>query len=227
MLRITQRETVVCAATEDIAAARGRFERDGYTKIPGLLEPSLQAAVLEAIDGTELTPRVHEGIGVEVCAPSGAVSGVLEFLFNDRAMLAAISRLTGCPPIGCFEGRVYRLVPGGGHYDSWHSDVGDDRLVALSLNLGREPFEGGALEIRRADSPTPIASVENRTPGDAVLFRIDPAFRHRVATVTGHVPRTAWAGWFRARPDFRDLLAAKLRGATTGTGPVRLRTPTT
>jgi Rps23 Pro-64 3,4-dihydroxylase Tpa1-like proline 4-hydroxylase len=104
------------------------------------------------------------------------------------------------------------LNPVSGHYDSWHSDVGQDRLVALSLNLGREPFEGGLLQIRRADSPEIIAEIANRATGDAVIFRIDPSLRHRVGPVEGHVPRTAYAGWFRSRPDFRVLLGERLRG---------------
>src|SRR5207253_326319 len=114
---------------------------------------------------------------------------------------------------GCFEGRVYRLSPGTGHYDSWHNDVGEDRLVAMSINLGRTPFQGGLLQIRRADSPALVREVANPTPGDAVIFRIDPAYCHRVGPVTGSVARTACAGWFRARPDFQTLLAEKLASA--------------
>jgi hypothetical protein len=211
MIQITQRQTVVQGSNRELTAARKRFQCDGHMKLTGLLEPSLLAAVLNAIDRTNFDLRLHDGIGLEMCAPSGAVSGVLEFVLNDPDLFTAISQMTGCGPIGCFEGRVYRMVPGTEHYDSWHSDVGQNRLLALSINLGREPFEGGVLQIRRAESPDILAEVENRTAGDAVLFQINPAFRHRVGLVAGQVPRTAYAGWFRSRPDFRELLALKLR----------------
>ena len=121
-----------------------------------------------------------------------------------------VAQLTGCAAIGCYEGRVYRMLPGTGHYDSWHSDVGQDRLVAMSVNLGREPFDGGVLQIRRADSPDILAEVENRVVGDAVIFRVDPAYRHRVGPLRGSGSRTAYAGWFRAQPDYRVLLRERL-----------------
>ncbi len=219
MIQITQRATIVAASGGRLAALRERFARDGYVKLPGFLSPGLLAAVLAAVDRTVFEPRVHEGIGVEVCARQGAASGALEFLLNDAALHAAVSELTGCAPIRCFEGRIYRLVPGTDHYDSWHSDVGQGRLLAVSINLGRQPFEGGELQIRRAGSPVVVAEVENRTPGDAVLFRIDRSLRHRVAPVTGGAARTAYAGWFRSEPDFRALLRARLQAPAAAADP--------
>ena len=72
----------------------------------------------------------------------------LLLLVNDERMLDVVRSITGCGPIGHFDGRVYRLEPSSDHYDSWHDDLGDGRLVAMSINLGRQPYEGGALEIR-------------------------------------------------------------------------------
>lgn len=211
LLRIDRSRTIVRASPADLCAARQRLQRCAYVKLSGLLDGPLLVALLDTIDRTEFYRRVHAGIGVELCAASGAASAALEFLLNDPVLLEAISEITGCGALGCFEGRVYRIVPSGGHYDSWHSDVGQDRLLALSINLGRRPYDGGRLQIRRADSATIIGDVENATPGDAVLFRVHPDLRHRVGAVAGDEPRTAYAGWFRAAPDFRQLLAMKLR----------------
>lgn len=213
MLKITSSRTIVVGSVQERVAAREHLHAHGYLKIRGLLDAPLLGRVLDAIDATPFYRRVHDGIGVELCAEPGTASSVLEFVLNDEALHAAVAELTDCGPIGCFEGRIYRIVPATEHHDSWHSDVGQDRLLALSINLGREPFEGGALRLRRADSPAIIGEVENRTPGDAVFFRIDPGLRHRVEAVSGTVPRTAYAGWFRARPDFRQLLAEKLHTA--------------
>jgi hypothetical protein len=211
LLRIDRSRTIVEASPAELCAASQQLRQCAYVKLSGLFDGPLLAALLDTIDRTEFHRRVHEGIGVELCAASGAASGALEFLLNDPVLFDAISAMTGCGTIGCFEGRVYRIVPSEEHYDSWHSDVGQDRLLALSINLGRRPFDGGRLQIRRADSATIIGEVENATPGDAVLFRVDPALRHRVSPVAGDEPRTAYAGWFRAAPDFRQLLAVKLR----------------
>jgi hypothetical protein len=211
LVTLTNRRTLVSASPEARSAAKEQVCSYGFVKLPDLLSPSLLSTILNAIDRTSFHVRVHDGIGVELCAESGAVSGALEFLMNDPDLFALISELADCGSIGCFEGRVYRMAPSTGHYDSWHSDVGEDRLMALSINLGREEFEGGTLQIRRADSPMLLAEVENRTPGDAVLFRIDPSLRHRVKTVTGTTARTAYAGWFRTRPSYRELLRARLR----------------
>ena len=210
MIRLTNSGTVRTGTPAEVAAARARFEREGYLKLPGLVDPPLLVALLAAADRAGFHERVHDGIGVELCAAPGPLSGSLELVCNDPALFAAIDDLTGCGPVGCFEGRVYRLAPTAGHYDSWHSDVGEDRLIALSINLSREPFEGGLLQIRRADSAEILSEVANPVTGDAVIFRIHPAYRHRVGTVTGRHPRTAWAGWFRARPHFEDLLRARL-----------------
>lgn len=194
----------------EFAEARAQFERDGYLKLKEFVDPPLLTLLLDAADAAEFRERTHHGIGVELCAVPGLLSGTLELACNDPALFTSIDALTGCGSIGCFEGRVYRLAPSTGHYDSWHSDVGQDRLIALSVNLGRDPFEGGLLQIRKADSEEILSEVANTVCGDAVMFRIHPDYRHRVGTVTGRHPRTAWAGWFRTQPDFATLLRARL-----------------
>jgi hypothetical protein len=209
VIQITHERTVVGASAGELESAREWFREHGYVKLRGLLEPRLLASLLDAIERSEFRHRVHDGIGTELCA-EGAASTALEFLMNDPALVATVSTITECGTIGCFEGRVYRLVPESGHYDSWHSDVGQDRLVALSINLGRVPYEGGRLQIRRAEDKVMLGEIENRTAGDAVMFRVHPTLRHRVGPVEGKVPRTAYAGWFRTQPNFRELLRQRL-----------------
>jgi hypothetical protein len=85
-------------------------------------------------------------------------------------------------------------------------------MVGLSVNLSREPFSGGVLEIRRAVSQQAEYAVPRVAFGSAVLFRISPALRHRVTPVRGGVARTAYAGWFRGSPDFADVFARALNG---------------
>jgi hypothetical protein len=213
MIRLTQTRTVRTGSARGFADARVEFQQSGCLKLAGFLDGGLLEQLQAAVEAADFYQRVHDGIGVELCAAPGALTSALEFMTNDPVLFHLIDEITGCGSIGCFEPRVYRLSPRSGHYDSWHDDVGGDRVVAMSINLGREPFEGGLLQIRRADSPALVREVSNPTPGDAVIFRIDPVYCHRVGPVTGSVPRTACAGWFRSQPDFRTLLADKLASA--------------
>jgi hypothetical protein len=210
LVRLTQSRTEIVGAPAAIADAARFFRERGYIKLSSFIEPSLRDALLDAIDRSSFYEKEHKGIGHELCVTPGPVTGVLEFLMNDPDLFHVIAEITGCGPIGCFRGRVYRLAPSAGHYDSWHDDLGESRLIACSINLGREPFEGGELQIRRARSTEILSEVHNPRAGDAVVFKVDPAFEHRVASVRGTMPRTAYAGWFRREPLYRTLLAGIL-----------------
>ena len=193
-----------------VGALREAYQRQQYVLLPDLISERLLPVVVELVRGGTFKDRKHEGIGKEACLVPGVATSLLQLLFNDPELLALVAEITGCGPLGCFDGRVYRMSGGADHYDSWHSDVGEDRQVALSVNLSARPFAGGALEIRRASMTNAEWIVENAAPGSAVLFRIGPDLRHRVSTVIGDEPRTAYAGWFRTRPDFQDLFFASL-----------------
>src|SRR6185503_13537630 len=122
--------------------ARAEFDARHCIRLPNLLEPALARSVLDALDRATFVDYSHEGIGTELCARPGLATGVLELLANDPQLFAAVRALTGCGPIGCYHGRVYRMVPGSGHYDSWHTDVWNDRLITMSINLSPEPYAG-------------------------------------------------------------------------------------
>ena len=211
MLQLQLNRTLIDFSEDRFRSAQEHFRKFSYLKLPNFVEGSLLARLLDLLDRTAFYERVHPGIGTEICATPGPATGALELMMNDGPLQTFISELTGCGPIGCYEGRIYRLNPADGHYDSWHSDVGQDRLLAVSINLSRMPFDGGRLQIRRADSDEILAEVDNPTPGDAVMFLVHPSMRHRVASVTGQHPRTAWAGWFRSAPRFGDLLRNRIQ----------------
>jgi hypothetical protein len=194
----------------DLEPLRREFARQHYVRLPQLIDARVRDLVATLIDQGEFVDRAHQGIGTELCLVPGIATATLQLLFNDPDLLDAISYIADCAHVGCFDGRVYRMSASAGHYDSWHSDAGEDRLVAVSVNFGRERYEGGVLEIRGAASPEPIEQVPNPAYGDAVMFRISPALRHRVSAVSGTVPRTAYAGWFKSTPDFLDLFFGSL-----------------
>jgi hypothetical protein len=98
------------------------------------------------------------------------------------------------------------MISGNGHYDSWHDDMVEDRLVAMSINLSTDVYLGGVLQIREKNSQQVIQEVANIGLGDAIVFRLAHSLQHRITDVQGKVPKTAFAGWFRSQPEFLDLL---------------------
>ena len=196
-----------------LARARAEFEARHAVMLPRLIEPALLAVIRRELQNGSFYERTHEGIGVELCLSSGPLAGALEFLLNDPALFDSVRRITGCGSIRCFEGRVYRMVPRSGHYDSWHTDAGRTRMVAMSVNLGTEPYCGGRLQIRDAETRRILHEVANVGEGDAVLFRISRRLAHRVTPIEGTVAKTALAGWFRSEPDYRQLMRQRLGNA--------------
>ncbi len=81
-------------------------------------------------------------------------------------------RVTDSGPLTGFYGRVYRMVEGAQHFDEWHDDLDGDRRVAVSINLGRERFEGGHLLIRDYATRALLADVHNTGLGSVLMFRL-------------------------------------------------------
>jgi hypothetical protein len=187
---------------------RGQFEREHYVRLPGLLDPGLLSFLQNQIDRGEFYERVHEGIqsNKELCMRQNGAYGALLLFMNDERLFQLIQTITKCGSIGCFEGRVYRIIPGKGHHDAWHSDIAEDRLVGLSINLSTEVYAGGTLQIREKASEKIVGEVLNTGAGDAIIFRIAPHLQHRITEVSGNAEKTAFAGWFRAKPSFLALL---------------------
>lgn len=210
LIQMTRLGTVVAASDVEMREAGTEFARRGCLLLPQLLAPDLVETFLTRLEGADFYERRHGAIGAELCLTPGPLSGTLEFLANDGRFFDVVETIAGCPTIGCFQGRVYRLEPGGVHYDSWHSDVGEDRLVAMSINLTPDPYRGGTLQIRNAETGEMLHEIANTGLGDGVIFRIAPSLRHRVTPLEGTVARTAYAGWFRARPSYDELLATTL-----------------
>ena len=137
---------------------------------------------------------------------SGEASKLLFFLFNDEKLFEFVQQVTGCEQIGCFSGRVYRVIPGRSHYHVWHTDADKHRMVAGSINLSTEIYCGGALQIRKPQSEQVLHEVSNTGFGDAIFFRISPFLAHRLTDIKGTVAKTACAGWFQSKPNWTSFL---------------------
>jgi hypothetical protein len=209
-LQIDRRRTRFSPPADGISRARVWFDQHHWLKLPRLIDGRMLVDVQHAVQGATFVEVAHSHVtppSIDVCMEPNACSALLELLCNDPALLQAVEALTGCSPLRRFSGFVYRLVPGTGHHHNWHNDVLDGRRVAMSINLEPDPYAGGTLQIRERATGTVIEEVTNNSPGDAVLFRIDPAFQHRVLPVSAGV-KTAFAGWFRSAEPLVQALRA-------------------
>lgn len=190
-----------------IDEAAGRLASECAVLLKGFLAPDILADLQGRIATARFDTRVHTGVEVgrppvDLVLNDYAVDGRVHFLLNDPALFDLVRRLTGCDPIGCFMATVFKMMASDGHFDTWHSDVDGNRMVALSVNLSDEIFEGGLLQIMDAGSHRILYEGANTGMGDAVLFLISPRLRHKVADVVGRVPRVVLAGWFQREPQY-------------------------
>lgn len=193
---------------DDLQRLRVAFDRDHCIQLPGFFDPDLLALVRRLLDRAEFVPFSHTDLaGVELCLRQEAPAfALLHLVVNDPGLLAIVRALTGCSEIAGFAGRVYRMVPGAGHYDQWHSDAVEGRLIGLSVNLSPKGYCGGLFQLRQSGSGRLDYEAANTGFGDAILFRIDPRLEHHITPVEGTVPKTAFAGWFKAGPSLLSLL---------------------
>ncbi len=191
---------------DELSSVRDQFARTNCAVVPGVLSPDLCLTIRQRLDQGTFLERDHEGLGTEQCLEADGTVSLLHFLVNDPVVYAGIQNLTGCGAIGCFTGRVYRMLPGGAHHVSWHNDAVDHRLIGMSINLGDHPYEGGVFRLRSAMSGSVLDDVANTGEGDALLFRIDESLEHQVTPIAGAVEKLAFVGWFRSEPAFLDIL---------------------
>jgi hypothetical protein len=194
--------------TEDMSMLRARFKSEHCIYLRNMIHPDLLSMLSAKVDEAEFGSRHYDAVGDELRMAPNLVSGTLQFILNDESIFSWVRQVTNCEPVGCFNGRVYMLMPGKGHSFDWHDDCHDNsnRLIALSVNLGSKPYEGGLLELREAASKKIVFRSPHLNCGDAVMFRISAALEHRVTPVTGYTPKIAFAGWFQNQPIFSTTI---------------------
>ena len=205
MLQISTSGVVVSGSEADIKRARIDFDKQDWVRLPAILDQDLLGVAQSQLGASQFEEKTAN-LYRELTVADSALPFALLLLLNNRRLFKLVEEITGCGHIGCFRGRIYRIVPGANHHVEWHTDLNGTRLVALSVNLTTEPYEGGILSIREAATERVLCEVTNSGFGDAILFRIDERLQHRVSDVQGTVAKTALAGWFESAPDYRTLL---------------------
>lgn len=206
---------VFSGSDADIEHARGHFERHDWIRLPAVLDLELWNMIQEQLAASNL-----EGKTASIYPAFNVSDSALVLLLNNAQLFKIIEQITGCGHIGCLRGRIYRILPGANHHvdpthhqtpyeilTGWHTDLNGTRLLALSINLNTEPYQGGGLSIREAKTRRMLCELTNPGFGDAILFRIDERLEHRVSDVEGTVAKIAFSGWFESEPDYRTLLA--------------------
>ena len=188
---------------------QNEFNEKQCIRLPAFLDPKIVGEVQEKIRSAVFYNRVHKDIALESCMKPNKAVELLNFLFNDPRLFDLIRTITGAGPIGCFVGRIYKMVPGGPHYDTWHGDLVEGRLLAMSINLSEGgAYEGGELQIKDKPSGKILCKIKHSGSGGMIMFRIAKNLRHRVLPIEGNVPRMVYAGWFRSHPPFMELLTS-------------------
>jgi hypothetical protein len=197
------------AGNTDVDELADEFEKRHTFLLSQLLGPQLTQEISSRLERCEWTTDDDGKIAREASPTDPAPTHILNFAANTAEFLDVVRRITGVASITRFGGRVYRMVPGADHFDSWHADLGGahrDRLVGMSINLGGA-YNGGLFRLRDETTGEIVREISNTGRGDAIFFRISETLKHMVTAVEGTAPKTAFAGWFHAADkDFYSAL---------------------
>jgi 2-oxoglutarate-Fe(II)-dependent oxygenase superfamily protein len=212
-MQITRTGAIVRSSVEELAALRTAFVEQHWLLLPNFVDLPLLDLIQNKLQQAEYCV-VDRETGVELRPVDCTAYLATELLLNSPRLFRAIEQITGCEPIACFSGRIYRRPASSTYFNHWHTDITDEgRMIALSINLNAEPFEGGALQIRSAETHEVLSEVRNRDYGGAIIFPVDERFEHRVCEVESGAAKTALAGWFRSKPDPNSLFGRGKSGA--------------
>lgn len=202
MIRITQ-NGLVQPSEPEILELQQEFKEKRCIVIPQLVEEKLLENILQGIAKGEFFENNHDQIknGLytleDTLKSKNIATHLIHFIINNKEFFKLIQEITGCREIKGFKGRIYKLEPGGQHKLDWHEDTFDPvRVLAISINLGANPYEGGVFQIKRKNSDEVLREVPCGNLGDAHIFDISNNLLHRVTATTGKHPRVAAAGWF-------------------------------
>ena len=182
-------------------AQQREFAQRHCVVLEGFLDEGILRRVPRLLEAGEFQTFEHATKKGRVIARELAMKGaalmlqVFFLLLNQPRLFSVVAELTGSEkPIGRFQGRCYKRLPGGEHFDSWHTDDVLNRRYGLVINLSPKPFRGG-FQIRNRKTKEVTTLMETRF-GDARLFRIHRSLQHRALPVEGKTPKCVYAGWF-------------------------------
>src|SRR5690349_18835038 len=170
IVQISRTGANVRSAEDEFAALRKAFVEQHWLLLPNFLDTRLLKLIADKLEQAEYCV-VDRETGVELRPVDCTAYLATELLLNSPKLFRAIEQITGCERIACFSGRIYRRPASSTYFNRWHTDITDEgRMIALSINLNVEPYEGGALQIRSAKTHKILSEIYNRCYGDAIIF---------------------------------------------------------
>lgn len=185
--------------------------------LPGFVAQDALNSIVNKLSVTEFETRIekdeHTGeFGkVLLLPPNNPVPFIFHLLMNNKTLFKQLENITGCESIGNFMGRIHRSEGGEQHEIEWHGDNSDTRLLAMTLNLGRERYTGAKFQMRKKGTENIIREFGQTEPGDAFIFQIHTELQHRLSLVE-EGRRTVGVGWFRAKPDYNTFAKQYFKG---------------
>ncbi|HEY0107076.1 MAG TPA: 2OG-Fe(II) oxygenase [Rhizomicrobium sp.] len=192
----------VTTAAERDARAAAEFAERRVLELPDLFAPDFQAMLARALAGSRFVPDEIHIPGSRLREESPCTGPLLCWLLGRPALRRWIETITATAPLAAVGGATARFEAGGGQHLDWHNDLVADhkRMLAVTVNLGTAPYEGGCFEMKRRGADTAFLRYAHVKPYAALIFAIDDTLMHRVTPVTAGGPRTVFGGWFLSEP---------------------------
>ncbi len=93
---------------DELRGLQDDYAERSCVRLPGFLEPVLLGRIQERIARARWEPYLHDldPPATDLLLVDPAIDGILATLVQDPRLFAAVRAVTGCDPIGCFNGRV-------------------------------------------------------------------------------------------------------------------------
>ncbi|MGN6571414.1 MAG: 2OG-Fe(II) oxygenase [Pseudolabrys sp.] len=198
ILQLNWKDTVIDDDPDVTSALALQFARQNAVLLPDALKPDFYDKLSGLCAQATFVNKTVSDLGSRGLEHPGFAGVLLRDTLSQPSMLAWLQKITDCGPIEKVIGRVARYEAGNGTHLDWHNDLGRARFraLAVTVSLGREPYQGGEFEMRERASPEILFRHIHSKPGMMLIFRVARELLHRVLPVTAGGPRTVFSGWF-------------------------------
>jgi hypothetical protein len=201
LVRLTANDALIDSDDERDAALAAQFAQRHVLELPELIQPDVMAILAPAIRAARFVPGWEDGVGGRLRERPTRVGNLLCLLLRGQKLRDWLARITGISPLVAVNGAVARFECEGGQSLDWHNDLDKSgRVLAVTINIGEAPYDGGLFEMRRCDTGEILFRHNHHRPGSALVFRVSKALEHRVTPVSAGGPRTVFSGWYLRKP---------------------------
>jgi hypothetical protein len=182
----------------DPAEVADSFTRHRAVALSGLFDPPFLETLLRICGKARFVRDTETDIAQRERETPGIAGGALALALKRQNLFGWLDQATGCGPLHGTFGRVMQIQPHDPPRLDWHDDLPEDpsRRLAITINLGDHPYEGGLFELRVKQTGEVLARHRHTVLGSALIFQVSDQLEHRVWPVTAGGPRRIYTGWF-------------------------------